>query len=159
MDASTDIEAIFTRQVKTVYRLCYSYLGSPQEAEDATQSVFMKLVDAPQTFADAEHEKAWLLRVASNVSKNRLKYRAVRRADELSEQLAAEDDPDLAFVWDAVGQLPEQQREVIHLYYQESYSTREIASILDRNESTVRSDLTRGRNALKDVLKEAYDFG
>ena len=49
-------------------------------------------------------------------------------------------------------------REVIHLHYYEGYSTEEIAKILGRNPSTVRSDLRRGREKLKAVLKEAYDF-
>jgi RNA polymerase sigma-70 factor (ECF subfamily) len=47
---------------------------------------------------------------------------------------------------------------VIHLYYQEGYSSREIAEILGQRESTVRSLLRRGRQKLKAVLKEVYDF-
>ena len=48
---------------------------------------------------------------------------------------------------------------MIHLYYYEGYSTKEIAKILQSRESTVRSNLKRGREKLKSVLKEAYDFG
>ncbi|MFR3091171.1 MAG: RNA polymerase sigma factor [Eggerthella lenta] len=44
-----------------MYRLCYSFLGSAADAEDATQSVFMKLIDRPRRFNDPEHEKAWLI--------------------------------------------------------------------------------------------------
>ena len=55
-------------------------------------------------------------------------------------------------------QLPTQYREVIHLHYYEGYSTEEMAQILSRNPSTIRSDLRRGREKLKSVLKEAYDF-
>ena len=55
--------------------------------------------------------------------------------------------------------LPTAQREAIHLYYEEGYSTAEIAKILGRNESSVRSDLRRGREKLREILKEAYDFG
>ena len=54
--------------------------------------------------------------------------------------------------------LPVKYREVIHLFYHEGYSTAEIARILQRNESTVRSCLSRGRAQLKTILKEAYDF-
>lgn len=54
--------------------------------------------------------------------------------------------------------LPERYREVVHLFYQEGYPTAEIARILGRKESTVRSDLHRGREKLKNVLKEVYDF-
>ena len=150
---------LFDEYGTSVYRLAYSYVRNSQDAEDVLQDSLVQFLKTKPVFNDAHHEKAWLLRVAANLAKNRLKSAPPGRVDELSEQLASEDDPDLAFVWDAVAQLPEQQREVIHLFYHEGYTTREIAHILERNESTVRSDLSRGRNALKGVLKEAYDFG
>ena len=55
--------------------------------------------------------------------------------------------------------LPASDREVIHLFYYEGFSTAEIAGILGQKESTVRSRLMRGREKLRRVLKEAYDFG
>ena len=70
----------------------------------------------------------------------------------------AEDREDLSFVWEAVKELPEKYREVIHLFYEEGLSTAEIAQILGRKEATVRSDLLRGREKLRIILKEAYDF-
>ena len=62
-------------------------------------------------------------------------------------------------MWEAVKALPIKYREVIHLFYHEGYSTVEIAGILQMKEVTVRSNLSRGREQLKSVLKEAYDFG
>ena len=59
---------------------------------------------------------------------------------------------------DVVRKLPPKYREPIHLFYHEGYQTAEIAKILGRKEATVRSDLHRGRQLLKDMLKEAYDF-
>lgn len=99
-----------------------------------------------------------LLRVAANLSKNRLSYNKLRQTDELNEELTAEGREDLSFVWDAVRQLPVQYREAVHLFYYEGLSTRQIASVLDRSEATIRSDLHRGREQLKRILKEAYDF-
>ena len=61
-------------------------------------------------------------------------------------------------MWDAVRQLPENCREAVHLFYYEGLSTKQIASVLQRKEVTVRSDLHRGREQLKTILKEAYDF-
>lgn len=74
------------------------------------------------------------------------------------QKLIAEEREDLSFVWEAVKELPDKYREVIHLHYYEGYPTAHIAKILKRNESTIRSDLRRGRERLKEVLKEAYDF-
>lgn len=116
------------------------------------------LQEAP-AFHDANHEKAWCLRVAGNLAKNRIKYNTVRDADELNEELIDERREDLSFVWEAVKALPVKYREVIHLFYHEGYSTAEIAGILRMKETTVRSNLSRGREQLKTVLKEAYDFG
>ena len=61
-------------------------------------------------------------------------------------------------MWEAVKSLPVKYREVIHLFYHEGYQTVQIAKVLGRNESTVRSDLRRGREKLKEVLKGEYDF-
>ena len=158
-DSANEAARLFDEHADSMFRLAYSYLQNRQDAEDILQDALVQFLRANPRLNDAKHEKAWLLRVTANLSKNRLKSRRVRQHDELDDQLAAEQDPDLAFVWEAVKQLPENQREVIHLFYQEGYSTRETARILDRNESTVRSDLSRGRDNLRGILKEAYDFG
>lgn len=141
-----------------ILRLAYSYLHNMSDAEDILQDTLIQYIKAAPAFESQEHEKAWLLRVAANLSKNKIKYNKIRETDELAEELVAGEQEDLAFVWDAVKLLPEKYREVVHLFYQEGLSTREIAEVLGRNESTVRSDLKRGRDQLKNILKEAYDF-
>lgn len=142
----------------SILRLSYSYLHNMADAEDVVQETLIKYMKTAPVFENEAHEKAWLLRVAANISKNKIDYNKVRQADELDERLAADEREDLSFVWEAVRSLPDNMRDVIHLFYHEGYSTKEIASILDRKESTVRSDLKRGRDKLKLVLKEVYDF-
>lgn len=141
-----------------ILRCAYNYLHNMADAEEILQETLLKILTSAPNFESEEHKKGWLLRVAANLSKNRLEYNALRAYDELSEDLAEEGREDLSFVWEAVKDLPTQFREVIHLHYYEGYSTEEIALILGRNPSTVRSDLRRGREKLKSVLKEAYDF-
>lgn len=143
----------------SILRLAYSYLHSRSDAEEVLQDTLMQFLRAAPPFENETHRKAWLLRVAGNLSKNRIDYNRVRGADELSEELVAEKRDDLSFVWEAVKALPVKYREVIHLFYQEGYQTAEIAALLHENEATVRSHLHRGRAKLKAVLKEAYDFG
>ena len=128
------------------------------DAEEVLQDTLVQFLKTAPVFLNKAHEKAWLLRVAANLSKNRLSYNKLRQTDELSEELTAEGREDLSFVWDAVRQLPVQYREAVHLFYYEGLSTRQIASVLDRSEATIRSDLHRGREQLKRILKEAYDF-
>lgn len=141
-----------------ILRCAYSYLHNMADAEEILQDTLLKLLTAAPDFESEAHKKAWLLRVAANLSKNRIEYNALRDCDELDDSLIAEGREDLSFVWEAVKALPTQYREVIHLHYYEGYSTEEIAKILGRNPSTVRSDLRRGREKLKSLLKEAYDF-
>lgn len=142
----------------SILRLAYSYLHSMEDAEDILQDTLIQYLTAKPALQSPEHEKAWLLRVAANLSKNRIAYNRVRQTDELNDELIGEQREDLSFVWEAVKQLPENQRAVIHLFYHEGYPTAQIASILGRREATVRSDLKRGREHLKTILKEAYDF-
>ena len=141
-----------------ILRLAYSYLRNMSDAEDVLQETMIRYLRGHPAFESDSHEKAWLLRVAINLSRNRIDYNARRAHADLDDHLLEKSAPDLAFVWDAVKTLPPQYAEAVHLYYQEGYSCDEIARLLDKNESTVRTLLRRARMRLKDVLKEEYDF-
>ena len=145
----------------SILRMAYSYLHNMEDAEDILQETLLRCIQTKPTFESSVHEKAWLLRVAANLSKDRLRSEKLREhadIDELDETLAAEQRNDLAFVWDAVKQLPPHYREAVHLFYCEDCTIAQISKILNRKESSVRSDLHRGREKLKEILKEAYDF-
>ena len=142
----------------SVLRLAYSYLHNMQDAEDILQETLIRYMQAAPEFDNESHARAWLLRVAANLSKNRIEYNRYRMADELNEELVAEEREDLSFVWEAVKSLPVTYRETIHLFYREGFKTAQIAEILGEKESTVRSHLKRGREKLREILKEAYDF-
>ena len=152
------VEQALNRYGNAILRLAYSYLHNMSDAEDILQDTLIKYMQTSPAFVSEAHEKAWLLRVAANLSKNKIAYNKIRETDELEETLVSQEREDLSFVWEAVKQLPEKYREVIHLYYQEGYQTKELSKILNRKESSIRSDLKRGRDKLKEILKEAYDF-
>lgn len=141
-----------------ILRLAYSYLHNTSDAEEVLQDTLIQFLKTGPVFENGNHEKAWLLRVAANISKNKIEYNTLRKTDELNDTLVAEQREDLSFVWEAVKRLPEKYREVIHLFYYEGYTAVQIAKILGKNEATIRSHLHRGRTMLKQVLKEAYDF-
>lgn len=150
-----DISEIFARHVKTVYRLCYSYLGNAADAEDATQATFMKLVVAPKEFADAEHEKAWLLTCAANVCKDELKSARRARAADMPPDLEDQRSPvESNDVLEAVLALPEQYKDCVYLYYYEGYKTGEIAAMTNIPPSTIRNRLSDARAILRRVLEE-----
>lgn len=150
-------ERLLTDYGNNVLRLAYAYLHNMNDAEEILQDTLIQFLKTAPMLDSPKHEKAWLLRVAANLSKNRIDYNQRRLADELNEELVAEEREDLSFVWEEVKALPINQREAVHLFYYEGYTTAEIGKMLGRRESTVRSDLRRGRARLQGVLKEAYD--
>lgn len=138
-------------------RLAYSYMKNIHDAEDILQDVFVQLMKNINIFESSEHKKSWLITVTRNLCKNKLKSSWFKKRDELVE-LPYYDNYKNDDVLDAVMKLPLKYREVIHLFYYEDYTTAQIAELINKKESTVRSLLHRGRNILKDVLKEGYDF-
>ena len=126
---------------------------SPADAEDAVQDVFLRVLDKRPRFRDGEHEKAWLLRATLNRASD---LRRRRRDDAPLEEAAnaAAEIPDYGPLLSAVRSLPEAYSAVIHLYYYEGYSIKEIAGLLALPAPTVGTRLSRGRERLRGLLKE-----
>ena len=114
----------------------------------------MKLIYKEPVFNDETHEKAWLLRVTINISKNMLKS-SHRRCELYSEPESVESITDEVLPY--VLKLNERYRTVIHLYYYEDYSIKEIASILKLPAATVGTRLNRGKKLLKNMLEGDFD--
>ena len=151
-------EQILNRYGNAILRFSYTYVHNLVDAEDILQEVLIRWLQTSPKFINQAHEKAWFMKVTANLSKNRLQYNALRYADALDETLAAQEEKSLQELWEAVKSLDSPYREAIHLFYHEGCSVKEISRILDRRETTVRSDLHRGRMKLKAILKEDYDF-
>lgn len=135
-------------------RAALTRLSTPADAEDAVQEVFLKVLDRQPRFRDGEHAKAWLIRATLNQASD---LRRRRRDDApLDETLTtradrAEERLDLLA---AVRALPPAYSAVIHLYYYEGYSIKEIARLLALPSPTVGTRLARGRQRLRQLLKE-----
>lgn len=140
---------IYDRNSDTVYKICYSYMKNKFDAEDIMQDAFVQLIRKNPIFENEKHEKAWLIVTASNLCKNNLKSWK-RKCEDIGnheQNLAEETKQDDTI--HVVLNLPEKYKTVIYLYYYEGYSTIEIANVMEKKESTVRSLLKRGRNLLK----------
>ena len=139
----------------SVWRLALAQTGSKEDAEDVYQDVFLRLAQSATEFSSQEHLKAWLLRVAVNRCHDVARLRSRRPVVPLDSMPFEPSDagplsPDeVRALWEAVGELPESMRVVIHLYYQEGYSGKEIAGLLGLEPSTVRTRLQRARAQLK----------
>lgn len=148
-----EIEEIYKRHCKTLYRVCFSYMKSAASTEDAVQETFFRLISKKPFFETPEHEKAWLIRTAVNICKDALKRKGNREENiEDHPDLYVEDKLETNEVFQAVLQLPDKYKAVIYLYYYEGYGSTEIASILKKPPSTIRNHLREARNMLKENL-------
>lgn len=138
-----------------VYRLSFTYLKNSHDADDITQEVFLKYITLDKTFQSDEHLKSWLITVTINHCKNLLKSSWFKKTQPLDENIQFEQQKN-SNLYHAVMTLSKDYRTVIYLFYYEDYSTKEIASMLGKNESTIRSHLARARKKLKNILLEDW---
>jgi RNA polymerase sigma-70 factor (ECF subfamily) len=149
---------IFNETKDDVYRLVYSYMRNGYDTDDVVQNVFVKLYRQLPRLNDDEHIKRWLVWVAINECKSHFLSswrKKTRPIDEIDEDLRAPESPGAdSGVLRAVLALPQKYRAVVHLYYYEQYSVREIAQALKIKESAVQTRLQRAREKLRNALKE-----
>ena len=155
MTHSNRLEALVTRHENTLFRAALAILGDVQEAEDAVQDTFLRYLEKRPDFKDENHEKAWLLKVTANRCKSILRQHKRHPAVELLDVYPAPESDTRELV-EAVLELPANQRAAIHLHYYEGYTSEEIAAILGQRPGTVRSHLSRGREALRQKLKGEF---
>ena len=137
-----------------VYRLALARTANVSDAEDVFQEVFLRYFRHEEKFQSDEHRKAWLIRCTVNRAKSLAvspwKQRTVPL--ETAAEVGVEDD--YREVYAAVLSLPGKYRTVIHLHYFEGLSVMEIARMLQVAEGTVKSQLSRGRALLREMLEE-----
>ncbi|QAY68559.1 sigma-70 family RNA polymerase sigma factor [Paenibacillus protaetiae] len=153
------MDDIYKRNVENIYRICFMYLKNPADAEDAVQSTFLKLLKSDIAFADTEHEKAWLIVTARNHCKDVLKSWWRTRKAELPNLPEAGMDDSFGHsgeVLERLLSLPDKYKIVLYLYYFEEYSVKEIAGMLKRKESTIQTQLAKGRKLMKVSLGGYY---
>lgn len=141
-------------------RFCWGYLGKMEEAEDALQEIWYKVLTASHV---PDNFKPWVYKTARNHCLNVLRLRARRKDGQLlpgASQLAASLTGNLTrLVKDemerqlraVVAQLPQTQQEVLRLRYVEGLTRSEIAEVLDLPEGLVKSRLFEGIKKLRDA--------
>lgn len=152
-----EYERLVTLYLDCIYRIALNGCKNDMDAEDVVQNTFMKLLEKEECFADDEQAKFWLIRVAMNECKSLWRTSWKRKVTSM-ENLSAEPAfvmPERSELYYAVRELPVKYRQVVHLYYFEDYSVREIAGIMKLSETAVQNRLLRARQKLKEKLKEA----
>ena len=165
---------LVSRYTDPLYSLCYRYLGSGEDAEEAVQDVFRKAYRALESFDPQKRFFTWLYTIAINHVRSigRSKERKTKQRSLSYDELvsapadASYDDPDEQAIRNeagraiqaALGELNESYRRVFVLRHIQNLSGSEVAEILDMPENTVKTHLRRARQQLRDIL-ERWGWG
>ena len=154
-----ETEILMEKYKDHLFAVAFNICKNAADADDVVQDTFLQYHIADKQFENEQNIRAWLIRVTINKAKN-INMSFWRRAgiplEDYMETLTFE-TPEAEDLFEEVMKLPEKYRIVIHLFYYEDYSIREIAQIINATESNVKVRLTRGRRLLRNVLKEEWN--
>ena len=139
-----------------LYRICLVMLRNTADAEDAVQETFIKYMLSSPDFNDKEHEKAWLITVASNKCRDMLRFRKNHptESDELLREYTT--DKESTGILDALMEIPDKFRIVLTLHYVEGYKVDEIAQMIGKSSSAVKMRLAKGRKLLEEKYRKEF---
>lgn len=173
MKDSDFIERAVNAHGDAVFRFACSLLQSTQSAEDATQEVFLKLLQSEKDFSSESHLRYWLLAITRNyccdllrrhkrlpillvdpTNEDELEHPSAFGSPFAEETLVIDEDH---ILWRHVAKLPLRQREVVHLRYIEDFTPREIESILGISSINVRQRLCRALKGLRRMITQELE--
>ncbi len=157
LDGSVSLEEAVAEYADMLFRIAFSVTGCAADAEDILQNVFLKFHTKKPQFNDAEHVKAWLIRVTENEAKSLLRFqkRRKRLAEDAAPLLPEARD---RAVMESLLRLPPKLKTAMYLYYVEGYGSAKIAGMLGISDAAVRKRLEKGRIKLKEIyLEESYE--
>lgn len=149
-----DVERVVNQYGDILFQICLVMLKNTGDAEDAVQDTLMKYLQKAPDFENAEHEKAWLIAVASNQCRDMKRFWMRHPQINFEEIHACSCHPEHYDLLDALLEVPEKFRIVLMLYYVQGYQTAEIAKIIGKSTSAVKMRLAKGRKLLKKQLQE-----
>lgn len=157
-----EVMELYEAYYNMVYRLSFIMLKNEEDACDATQDVFLKLIKTDAGFESMEHAKAWLIVATRNHCRDIIKSSWKKMVSLTTEQTIfehekdnAKDDEQADMVLTSLLKLPQELRTLVYLHYFEGFTIEELAKQLKKNPSTLRSRLARARKLLKlDLSKE-----
>ncbi len=159
MHIAPDEDDVVAQYGNMVYRLAFARMQNRHDADDIFQEVFLRYVRRAPQFASEEHMKAWFLRTTINCCKNYWASAWQRKTTglaEIQDNAIVYENEDVQMLADAMAQLQPKYRVVLHLYYYEGMNAEQIARLQSIPAGTVRMQLSRGRNMLKDLLVQEH---
>jgi RNA polymerase sigma factor (sigma-70 family) len=154
---SPTFDDFYRREYRHVLALAFVLTGNQWVAEDTAQDAFTAAFRNWRSIVAYDSPGAWVRRVTCNRAASVLRRR-VREAKALMRLVGRTpthielDEGDEAF-WQAVRCLPARQAQAVALYYMEDYSVREISEVLDCSEGTIKTHLSRAREAVARQLR------
>lgn len=151
---------LLSRHYDAAYRVAYRMMGRAADCEDIVQDAFVKLWTNPGQIREGQALRAWLMRVVSNLSIDRLRRKPMLNADDVPEPASDRAGPDLVALRNsvsseidkAIAMLPERQRMALIFVYYEGLSNRDAAAALELSVDALESLLARARRSLKKAL-------
>jgi RNA polymerase sigma-70 factor (ECF subfamily) len=162
-DDEAAFEVLVSRYRELMYTVCRRITCDDSAAADAVQEALIAVWSKIGSFQGRSAVSTWLFRIASNSAVDEVRRRAARREQDyyLDESRPAARDVEAAVVarssvdW-ALAQLPPQFRAAVVLREYYDFSYQEIANILGVPIDTVKSRISRGRQALRDLLMPGF---
>ena len=153
------INILIDKYKNNLFVIAFNICKNVQDSEDVVQDTFIEYISIKKEFETQQHIRAWLIRVAINKAKNKNRLFCRRNClplEDYMETLTFEQQ-ESSELFETVMKLPEKYRVIIHLFYYEDYSVKEISDILKMTQSNVKVRLLRGRLSLKNTLKEVWE--
>lgn len=152
-----------------LYRLCYRFLGSGADAEDAIQEVYLKLWNMRDKLTGIDNIEAFSTTVTKNLCLDKLKMRRNVPMDDLLANTVADSSQSpytrvesynsTFIVKQIIDTLPDQQRAIMVMRDIEEYSFDEIQSITGLDINNIRVNLSRARKQVRNELTKVHNYG
>lgn len=139
-----------------IYRIALTRCKQIENAEDIFQEVFIKYAQKSPNFQNEEHEKAWLIKVTINLSKNITNSSWIKKTTKLDDKITFETKEEND-IFSIVNELPQNYRTVIYLQYYEGYKTKEISKLMKTKEGTIKTWAYRAREILRQKLEGGFE--
>lgn len=149
-----NIENAVKEYADMIFRVCFVILKNEADAQDAVQETFLKYIQKAPHFENERHEKSWLIKVATNHSRNMLKSRSRYTDTDIESIKNFSADEETMFVLEALVSLPQKYSVVITLHYIDGYKVNEIAQMIGKTPSAVKMRLQKGRKLLEKFYRE-----
>ena len=149
------------KRLDFMFRLACSILGRSDEAQDMMQDVAERILRRQESLEDVRNIDSFLAKAVRNACIDRIRRRkeTTPKIPDIPDEKNPDRWNDRQMVNRALSKLPERQRLAVHLKDIEGYSNKELADILETDETNVRTILSRGRKALREIIEKEIGYG